>query len=710
MKTFLNLKDEIQNTTIPGAVMICPVLYSECVRQNYSDPEMIAKAKGLAYSFEHHKKYVYENDLILGSYKGLFVKSVPEKIMHRTNDIMYAFKQLSGQGSHYAPDYEYVLSRGIGGIVEDIEKYKEKYKDDEEKVLFLESAKISIRGLGAMLRTYGEKALSMGKKTEAEICFKLETQAPETFREALQLMWMCHLSFYCENRPAMALGRADQFLYPFYKKDIDNGTITRDDAVELFTSMIYKMYELQKIFEERDGRFDTVDVVNICIGGVDKDGNSAENDLTFVVIEAVKTAGICGPNLSARVSEKSSDKFLDACLECIGTGVGYPSLMNDEVNIAALLKLGYDLEDCRDYAMVGCIENFMAGKQPPWTDMGVNSAKELEYALNNGRCAQTGLQMGPKTGEAEELDTMEKLIEAYRQQVFAEVEEMCILHNMRSTKSNPLRDKQPYLSCYSRTCLERALDINQGGTKYPTAFGIGATGHATVADSFAAIEKVVFEDKIITLAELRDILAKNFEGHEDIRARLLAAPKYGNNDEYADKYARLHMDIHYDARKDLRAFDGGYVYMSIASNVHNIRCGKELGATPDGRKAGEALSDAASPMRGMDKRGLTQAMLSVSKPDYSKSALGTVYNIKLTENMFTNTEKRDALREMIKVYFAHGGQEVQINCVSRKTLEKAYNNPEDYTDLVVRVSGFSAFYTTLSKEIQKDILERTEHE
>ncbi|MBR6728692.1 MAG: hypothetical protein IKL80_00895 [Clostridia bacterium] len=714
MNRFLKLKEEVKNTQIPGAVAVCDTLYCEGLRAHYFEPEMIAKAKALSYMFEKHEKYVYENDLILGSYKGLFVDSLPQVVLERTNKTRFLFGKNGlnegEQGSHYAPDYEYVLGRGIGGIIEDIEASKEKYADDEDKVLFLESAKISISGLAAMLHSYGEKASSMGKNTEADICFKLETKAPETFREALQLMWMCHISFYCEFRVAMALGRVDQFLYPYFERDIQNGVMTREDAVVYFASMIFKMDELQKIFKKRSGTFNTVDVVNICVGGVDREGKLAENELTFVVIEAVKTCGICGPNLSARVSSQASDRFWDACLESIGTGIGYPALMNDEINIAALAQWGYDIEDCRDYAMVGCIENFLPGLQPPWNDGGVNGAKELEYALHNGRCALSGAQIGPKTGEAEEFDTMEKFLAAFKAQMVADIRERSVMVNMNATRGNPYRDRQPYLSCFARTCIERGLDICYGGSKYPSVFGLGSTGVATVADSLAAIEKVVYEDKVLTLAELRDVLLDNFEGHEEIRARLLAAPKYGNNDDYADKYAVLFMDWNFDVRRDLRTFDGGYFYMSIASNVNNIRRGKEVGATPDGRRAGVPLNDAASPMRGMDQNGLTQAMLSVSKADYTKATVGTVYNIKLTENIFTNIEKRNALRELIKVYFRRGGQEVQINCVSRKTLKEAMEHPEEYSDLVVRVSGFSAVYTTLSTDIQEDILERTEHD
>jgi len=234
-------------------------------------------------------------------------------------------------------------------------------------------------------------------------------------------------------------------------------------------------------------------------------------------------------------------------------------------------------------------------------------------------------------------------------------------------------------------------------------------GIGTVADSLAAIEKIVYTDKVVTLAELRDILKDDFTHHDDIRSRLLKAPKYGNNDDNADKYAQWFVDTHYALYARHRTFDGGGIYVAIASNVNNIPAGLEVAATPDGRKRGAPLSDASSPVHGMDKNGLTAVMLSCSKPDFTQSACGTVLNVKFGDTMLKG-KKRDKVAALLKVYFERGGQEIQMNCVSKSTLEDASRNPQDYKDLVVRVSGFSAFYIHLGESVQKDILERTEHE
>jgi formate C-acetyltransferase len=441
---------------------------------------------------------------------------------------------------------------------------------------------------------------------------------------------------------------------------------------------------------------------------VTKNGGNAVNELTYIILEAVKNCAVPGPNLSARISEKNPDEFLDECLKVIGTGIGYPALMNDEVNIAALLRYGYSIEDCRDYCMVGCIENFIQGKQPPWSDSRYNSPKFIDMTLNNGTDTMTGNKTGVETGDISKFDTMEKFLGALKIQMEYGLAEHMRLFNNEAGRYDKIMYSQPYLSCYCRDCIGRGLDIRDGGAVYPSAHSPCCMGIGTFADSLAAIEKTVYKDKTITLERLRDILSENFEGNEKLREILKKAPKYGNDDEDADKYARWFVDAHYEIYSKYNTYDGGGVYVAIASNTANIPAGAEVAATPDGRGRGEPLSDASSPTHGMDKSGLTAVMLSCSKPDFTKSACGTVLNLKFESGMLEG-ENRQKVLALLRVYFKRGGQETQINCVSKKTLEDASANPENYKNLVVRVSGFSAYYTALDKSVQKDILERTEY-
>ena len=267
----------------------------------------------------------------------------------------------------------------------------------------------------------------------------------------------------------------------------------------------------------------------------------------------------------------------------------------------------------------------------------------------------------------------------------------------------------PFMSCFCDCCIERGLDINNGGAKYPSAHGAVLMGIGTVSDSLAAIENVVFDNRQVTLSQLSEAMKLNFKDREQLRESVLAAPKYGNNDERADKYAVWYTSRLSDMFDRHTTHDGGPVYTAMAANISNIYAGLQLGATPDGRLSGKPLSDAASPTYGCDKRGVTSTLLSVSKPDYTRCACGTVVNQKFSPSAFKDG-KREKLAELIRVYFRRGGQEIQINSTSRKVLEDAMEHPENYQSLVVRVSGFSAYYITLSREVQEDILSRTQHE
>ncbi|NLA83337.1 MAG: hypothetical protein GX854_02145 [Clostridiales bacterium] len=687
--------------------------------EHLDDPVSIARAYAIQSLFTKHEKHIYKNDLIVGSIRGIFYTG--DEITD--NDLDYAARLVNSYGAntfktnadHYAPNYETFLSDGISGTLDKIEKSAEKHKNDidaQKKLDFLKAAKISMQAFREMVIQYGEKArlmaLEISDRTErynlleiSRICFKLADEKPETYREALQLIWLAHVAFVLEGRYAMALGRLDQYLYPYYANDVNKGILTRDKALELMECTLYKIYEHRY--------FGGDDVVNIAIAGVKRDGSPGLNEVSYIILEAVRSCNIPGPNLSARLYKGIPDEFIDECLKVIGTGLGYPAMMNDEVNIPALHRHGYSLEDSRNYCMVGCIENFITGKQPPWSDGRYNTPKYLELALNNGKCMLTGVQMGPKTGEPSEFDTMEKFIQAFKKQMIYGAADYMARFRNENDRYNKTAYTQPFLSCFCDDCIERGLDINDGGAVYPSVHGAGCMGIATVADSLAAIEDVVYNKKMTTLTTLRDALMANFEGYDDLRNELIRAPKYGNNIDFVDKYAVWYVDVHEEIFSKYRTRDGGPIYIAIASNVNNISAGREVAATPDGRKSREPLSDAASPAQGADKRGPTAVVHSITKPDYRKVSCGTVLNQKYSPEMFKNPEKRAKLLGLIKVYFSKGGQEIQINSVSREILKDAMENPQNYKNLVVRVSGFSAFYITLDRAVQNDILERTEH-
>ncbi|MBQ3870462.1 MAG: hypothetical protein II777_07915, partial [Clostridia bacterium] len=315
-------------------------------------------------------------------------------------------------------------------------------------------------------------------------------------------------------------------------------------------------------------------------------------------------------------------------------------------------------------------------------------------------------------GDEKTLDgigSMEEFMRLYERKLSKGVEDYVNSMRAASYVPDPENRTSPFLSCFCDFCIERGLDINMGGSKYPSVHGAALMGVGTVSDCLAAIEKVVFDTEYAKLSEIRAAMKDNFEGHEDLREACISAPKYGNNDEYVDKYAVWYTKTLSDMFDNYTTNDGGAVYTAMAANTSNIPAGKELGATPDGRLAGKPLSDAASPTYGCDKRGVTSTLLSVSRPDYSRCACGTVVNQKFTPAAFKDG-KREKLLKLIRVYFDRGGQEIQINSTSREILIDAMAHPENYPSLVVRVSGFSAVFVTLCREVQEDILSRTQHE
>lgn len=652
---------------------------------------------------------IYQNDRIAGSMSPLWIAGDKEKLEEAIKTVdAIGERTFRSNADHFAPDYFMVLTRGIPGLLEDLKTSMEVHKNDPDRVKTLQEMTMALEGLRNLAANYAAKADSLigteGYSEENLVfirdnCTALTQHAPETFAQALQLVWLCHLAFVFEGRNAMALGRMDQFLYPFFRKDVDEGRLTPEEAQLLLENVFIKIYE-RRVLSAND------DVNNICIGGTSPDGSCDVNELSFLILQAVGTCNVPGPNLSARISKNTPDEFLDACLKVIGTGLGYPALMNDEVNLAALRKYGYEEEDLYNYCMVGCIENFITGKQPPWSDGRFDTPRFFEYLFNRGKGIYSDT-FGVDTGDLSAIDSMENFMEKFEIQLKEGARIYIETFNKDNILPHPEDFTSPLLSCFCRECILRGKDINLGGTKYPSVHGAALMGVGTVCDSLAAIEKTVFVDKSLTLENIRDAMIADFKGYEEVRRLLEDAPKYGNNDPFADKYAVWFVDFLSDEFNKYHTYDGGGIYSAMAANINNISAGRLIGATPDGRHAGEPLSDAASPTYGKDVRGATATVNSISKPDYTRVACGSVINQKYSPSMFGDG-KRSKLLALIRTYFAKGGQEIQINATSTKVLKDAMDHPEKYPNLVVRVSGFSAIYVTLSRDVQLDILSRTQ--
>ncbi len=669
------------------------------------------RADGIAALLTKPTPHIFQNDLIVGCIRPLFVE-ITDAQWNDAAAIVAAYpeRHFGTNSDHYSPDYQTPLAIGIVGMLEQIDRSALTHAADPDRLAYLESMRLTLLALRDRLLAYAQRAAALvgsegydDARLESirQNCTQLASGAPETFAQALQLVWMIHTCFLYEGRYAMALGRIDQYLYPFYLRDCQNGILDAARATELIENALVKICE-RKFYPGGD------DVVNIAIGGVDEQGRCAVNDLTYCTLQAVRNINLPGPNLSARVTPDCPDRFLDECLKVIGTGLGYPALMNDTVNMAALSRYGYDIKDIRNYTMVGCIENFITGMQPPWSDGRFDAPRFLEYVLGGGR-GLLGEHRGLDTGAVEDITSMDDLMKKLEKQIAHGVAEYVRGFHAANEVEHPEQFTQPFLSCFCRDCIGRGLDINMGGAVYPSVHGVGLMGVGTLSDSLAAIEKVVFVDRAATLSEVADAVKKNFEGCEALHRRLLAAPKYGNDDDFVDKYAVWYTSYISDCFDCYKTRDGGGIYTAMAANISNIYAGMGLGASPDGRLSGQPLSDAASPTYGRDTRGITSTLLSVSKPDYTRCACGTVVNQKLSPSVFADGS-RQKLLQAIRVYFARGGQELQINATSREVLRDAMEHPENYRNLVVRVSGFSATYIHLAREVQQDILARTQHQ
>ena len=706
MKSAFLLKKEIENR--PNGTY-APYYWKYLgYKSELSAPKRAARVNAVKALFTLPEAHIYQNDWIVGSLRPMFCEKSKEELEYAARiDQSFGNRTFSHNSDHFAPDYRNFVKFGIPGVLQNIHNSLQEHTD-EDRVSYLHAMEECMLAMRGMILRYADKAKALkdtaGYDNEkldfiGKNCRTIANSPPQTFAQALQLVWFAHICFNYEGRYAMALGRLDQYLYGFYQSDVQRGLVTDADVLNLLENTFIKLYE-PHIYRGGD------DVVNICIGGTSPSGECEVNALSYLILQAVNNCKIPGPNLSARIGENVPDRFLDECLKVIGTGLGYPALMNDRVNIAALKRYGYDEEDVYDYSMVGCIENFITGKQPPWSDGRFDTPRFFEFLFNRGR-GILNPSCGPDTGDVGSISSMRDFMQRFEEQLRYGADEYYAFFNNENTRLNPKEYEQPFLSCFCENCIERAQDICAGGSKYPSVHGVALMGVGTVCDSLAAVEKVVFIDRQATLEQLREALIHNFEGYEDLRKLLLGAPKYGNGDWFADKYAVWFVDFLSEVFSGYRTYDGGRLYIAMAANISNVYAGKIIAATPDGRKAGEPLSDAASPTYGRDTRGATMTVNSLTKPDYTKVACGTVVNQKFSPSVFEEG-KRQKLLALIKTYFQKGGQEMQINATSREVLQDAMLHPENYPNLVVRVSGFSAYYITLDKDVQMDILNRTQ--
>ena len=549
---------------------------------------------------------------------------------------------------------------------------------------------------------------------------KVPYEPASNFYEAVQSLWFVHLVLQIEsNGHSLSYGRMDQYLNPYYEADLAAGRITEPEACELMVNLWLKTFTINKIRSWSHTRFSAGSPLyqNVTVAGQTVDGKDAVNPMTYLILKSVAQTRLPQPNLTVRYHHGLDDRFMRECIEVVRLGFGMPAFNDDEVIIPSFIAKGVKPEDAYNYSAIGCVETAVPGK---WgyrcTGMSfLNFPKTLLIALNDGVDPESGTKLCAGVGHFRDMQSFDDVRAAW-DKVVREMARQCNI--IDSCCDMVLEHETADILCSALTddCIERGLNMKEGGAVYDFISDL-QVGIANLADSLAAIRKVVFEDAAVTPAQLWDALSANFEGEENARIRqlLIDAPKYGNDDDYVDGLIREAYDVYIDEMKKYpntrygRGPIGGVYYAGTSSISANVPQGAGTLATPDGRRAGEPLAEGCSPSHAADKNGPTAVFKSVSKLPTEEITGGVLLNQKVTPQMLASEENRTKLICLIRTFFNRlHGYHVQFNVVSRETLRDAQAHPEKHRDLIVRVAGYSAFFNVLSRQTQDDIIERTE--
>jgi pyruvate formate-lyase/glycerol dehydratase family glycyl radical enzyme len=631
----------------------------------------------------------------------------------------FILTEVGGIG-HMLINHERVLERGLLAIADEA-RGKLQETDDQERRTFYEAAGTAARAAVNWANRYADEAerlANAGAANRDELlaiagaCRRVPAYPARTFREALQAIIFVHYATQIEQfESALSLGRIDQFLYPFYRADVDAGRLSREDATELLACFYLKLSQSIPLFDSvvTLAFSGLTNFANTVIGGMNAQGEDVTNELSYLMLETMKRVRSPQPNFGVRLHPCSPRSFRDAVMQAAADGIGNLQLFNDEAIVAALTNRNIPLEDARNYGIIGCVEPAVPNKSFTSSDAALfNLSLCLELALNNGRGRVLSEQLGPATGDPAGFTTIEDVTEAYRAQVEYLVGQM--VEGLEGlARAHAERRPVPLASLLTDDCLERGLDLTAGGARYNFT-GVQGVGTASIGDSLAAIDRLVFREKRITMSELLAALDSDFAGQEPLRQMLLnKVPKYGNDDDEVDRFARLAAEIYCRAVEKHPNFRGGWYSPGMYSVTMHIVFGMMVGATPDGRRARQPLSQGISPANGRDGHGPTAALKSAAKLNHTLVSNGLALNQMLSLGASAREQAPDVLGGLVGAYFDLGGQHLQWNIVDRATLIAAQQDPESYRGLIVRVSGYSALFTDLNRFVQDELIARTEH-
>lgn len=625
------------------------------------------------------------------------------------------------------PDYQDVLfKKGFGGIIREAEEHITNLNavnpEDLEKKDFYQSIIWTSKGIIRYANRYADQAEKQAAaetdpvraeelRVIAANCRRVPEHPPESFYEAIQFLWFVQVGgILSENPLSLNPGRFDQYMDPYFEADLAKGAITQDFAQELIEALWLKYSEWVWTISANTADYFAGynQFQNLTVGGKKRDGKDGTNPVTFMAMKATEEVKTHQPGLSVRVHADCPREFLDGVTHLVSTGTGFPAIHSDSVGYQMLINAGYEPEDARDWNNCGCVVPHFR-KTGEWTAaVNMNFGSALEYALNGGVSLMSGEQMGLEEKPAAKFSSFDEVLTAFYRQ-FDNLCRHSIILTVEAQRLHKEMVPRPFLSSCIEHCMESGKDLSQGGAKYNIGPVITGIGLAVVANSLAAVKKLVFEDKACTMATLVQALRANWEGYEDLQQQAKACPKYGNDNDYVDDIAiqianHFYREIH--QYKDIFGSPFLTAFMGISNY---IPMGRVLGATPDGRKHGEPSSEGVSPFVGTDTSTPLAAMRSTAKLNQEVHSGGTLLNLRLNPELVATKRGQANLGAMVQTLFSLGAFHVQFNCISSDTLRDAQAHPENYKDLLVRVAGYSTQFVNLSKSMQDAIIARTEH-
>jgi len=706
--------------------------YPEVSLHSMQDLDILDKRPKVWFRVDDETKSTYEKEII-PFWKG---NSQRDKIFAQLPDkwkaayeagIFTEFQEQRAPGHTVAG--KKIFQNGMLDLKKEIQESINKLESSNDpnginKIEELKAMDIAADAIISFAKRHADELLLLAEKEEDDkrkieltemvrVCKKVPANAPETFHEMLQHYWFIHLGVITEVNPwdSFNPGRLDQYLFPFYEQEIKNGTLTKEEAIELLQAFWVKFNNHPSPPKMGVTALESntyTDFALINLGGVKEDGSDAVNELTYIILDVIEEMRILQPSSMVQLSKKNPDKFIERAIKITKTGFGQPSIFNTDAIVKELLNQGKSIIDARNGGASGCVETGAFGTESYILTGYFNLNKILEITLNNGTDPKTGKQIGLETGNPRKFKDIDELIDAYKIQLnyFADIK----------LKGNNIIEKLfaeelpvPFLSLIIEDCISNGVDYNAGGARYNTSY-IQGVGLGSITDNLASIKYNVFDHKNISMDELLKALEANFEGYDQLRHDLIyETPKYGNDIDYVDKLAVEIFNIFYNAVNGKPSYRGGKFRINMLPTTSHVYFGSVMKATPDGRKEFEPLSEGISPFQGADKKGPTAVLKSAAKINHIKTG-GTLLNQKFSPSFFKDDQSITKLSHLVRSYFRMDGHHIQFNVVSAKTLRDAQKNPEKHTDLIVRVAGYSDYFNDLGEDLQNEIIRRTEHE